>query len=87
MASVTVKLAEAPSAMLPKLNAAGVIVRPDWMPVPVSAAVSGNVVALVETLSTPVRTPVVVGVNDTWTVQLVFAASGDPTTGHVPLAV
>ena len=74
LARVRVRFAEAPMAMLPKLREAGVMVRWDCVPVPVSGALMGRVDREVAMARVPERVPVWVGGKVICSVQLVFAA-------------
>ena len=83
---VSERLVWEPTAIGPKLRPVGDICRRDWMAVPLSATVSGAVVAELAMERVPVREPVWVGVKVIWAVQVAFAASVAPVDGHVPLA-
>jgi hypothetical protein len=86
LVSVTVRLAEALTAILPKLRAEGVTARCDWMPVPVSGALMGSVESEVAMEMVPVRVPVWVGVKVICSVQLVEGARVLFAVGQVPVA-
>lgn len=58
-----------PSTTLPKSNVAGEMLRPDWLPVPVNAMVTGDP-ALLASVSVPVAGPAEVGANCTEKVKL-----------------
>src|ERR1700677_2994817 len=85
LVTVTVWLAEAPRAMLPKLRLLGVICRCDWMPMPVRGAAMGRVDSDVAMLTLPVRVPDWVGLKATWRVQLVVGARALPGVGQSPV--
>jgi hypothetical protein len=85
--SVRVRLAEAPTAMLPKLRAEGARRRCDWTPMPVRGAVMGRVESEVEMPTVPVRAPGAEGVKVTSRVQEVAGGSVLPAVGQVPAAV
>ena len=87
MARVRVRLAEAPTAMLPKLRVAGVIWRWDCVPMPVSGALMGRVESEVAMARVPVRVPVWVGVKVICSVQVVVGARVLSGVGQVPVAV
>jgi hypothetical protein len=84
--SVSDRLPDEPTVMLPKASAPGVAVSVATTPLPVRGTVSGRAVALVATLSVPVAVPPALGVNVTVSMQLAPAARVDPTAGHVPSA-
>jgi hypothetical protein len=85
LARVRVRLAEAPTAMLPKLRLPGVIWRCDWMPMPVRGTASGRVERAVAMLTAPGRVPGWVGLKVTWRVQLVLGARVLPRVGQSPV--
>lgn len=82
--SVSERFAGAPTAIVPKASAPGVICSFATTAFPVSATVSGSVVALVERLNVPVRVPATVGVNVTCNTHDAPAASADPADGQFP---
>ena len=84
---VRVRLAEAPTAMLPKLRVVGVIWRWDWAPMPVSGTLMARVEREVAMARVPVRVPVAVGVKVICSVQLVAGARVLPAVGQVPVTV
>ena len=86
MVRVRVRLAEEPTAMLPKFRRAGAIWRWDWAPMPVRGTMSGRVVREVVRERVPVRVPGWVGVKVIWTVQLALGARVLPAVGQLPVA-